>query len=290
MVQKYRLVQFIPDLHRALAGADWKVRLLGIEGLIQLRSQVLPDELRGIATNFRESALVLAARHPAQFQDSLVTLLRGQLGSEEWLAVNNLLVKLKSPNVAGPLMQGLCLKIQVVLRDAGSNNIGFVLDGLACASAGGELRPDDYPPRYGYRLKSYGDQGDSLLAPGRRPVFVRRTLDWRFASVSIDRTAAGFEYLEDLLGPENLLDLRSGGLEIMESPTVTTYMTGLGRLRAKTIASYRRVEQTLLNLKLLTAKEAAGLHFEIAWNIEDRRDTSKNVKLPQWPATETISH
>jgi len=192
LVQKYRLVQFIPDLHRALAGADWKVRLLGIEGLIQLRSQVLPDELRGIATNFRESALVLAARHPAQFQDSLVTLLRGQLGSEEWLAVNNLLVKLKSPNVAGPLMQGLCLKIQVVLRDAGSNNIGFVLDGLACASAGGELRPDDYPPRYGYRLKSYGDQGDSLLAPGRRPVFVRRTLDWRFASVSIDRTAAGF--------------------------------------------------------------------------------------------------
>ena len=57
-------------------------------------------------------------------------------------------------------------------------------------------------------------------------------------------------------------------------------MTGLGRIRAETIASYRRVEQALLNLKLLTAEEAAGLHFEIAWNIEDLRDDLEEREAP----------
>jgi hypothetical protein len=205
------------------------------------------------------------------------------------LAVNNLLVKLRSPKVSAPLMQGLRLEIQVVLRDAPSNNIGGVPGGGAGGVFRDGLGRGDYPPMHDYYLTLYESPGDSLLAPGRRPVFVRRAVYTGNQSyVVIDRHAARLEYLEDLLGSENHLDLRSERLEIMASPSATSYMTGLGRIRAETIASYRRVEQALLNLKLLTAEEAAGLHFEIAWNIEDQRVASKKVKLPEWPKTETI--
>jgi hypothetical protein len=171
-------------------------------------------------------------------------------------------------------------------RDAGSS-IGFDSGSVGGVFADGGLGRDDHPPMYVYQLTLHGGPGDSLLAPGRRPVFVRRAVYTGNQSyVSIDRHAARLEYLEDLLGCH--LELRRERLETMESPTVTSYMTGLGRIRAETIASYRRIEQALINLKLLTVEEAAGLYFEIAWGVLDLRADPKKVKPPEWPKTETI--
>jgi len=276
--------QFIPQIIEVARDSN-QLLPWSLDALIRLRADVPVDVLHTAWKDHRAATLILAARNPSHVRDFVPHVLSDGLKDEEWLAVSNLLVAARSPKVAFSLLQNLRVAWLVTVRDPGSQVMSGG-SGMAFMVGCCGLGVPGHLPRPFYRLVQRPATSDVLVAPGRRAIHYRRTLDCNETGEFVDRNEAAAEYLGELLKQDTFQTRRSHGLD-WRGPT--NFLTELGKLRASTWWEYRKIVDGLIAEKLLTRGEARQLRFEISWSFPDAREV-KQSPLPQWPHLERLSY
>jgi hypothetical protein len=124
---------------------------------------------------WRAPAIVLLARDAAG-EEPLLRLREEKLDSGEWLAVSNLLLKLKSQRFFAKALSEVNISHAFTLTDPGDNQ------GHGSGSSGGVFSdgtarmPKDFPPVGVYVLVGWEQPGDVMLAAGPQNAYYRRTV------------------------------------------------------------------------------------------------------------------
>jgi hypothetical protein len=161
---------------------------------------------------WRAEVLILLSRDPRN-EEVLLTIRKRELSAEEWLAVSNLLFRMRSGQFFASILQEKTMTHTFGIQDTG----GFGGGGRV-GPGGGECGddivgfPKGFPPIGKYQLTLTPQAGDVVLAEGPKNVYYRRIVApkdgrtaWRVCEVAPDPEGRLAEYF----GVIGLLDFNS---------------------------------------------------------------------------------
>ena len=281
-VATHKLSKWAPEVQRLMASSDTDVQSQALDALIQIDASVPSAELMRIWPPYREATLILLAKNPAENKDALHTLVAQQISDEEWVAVHNLLISFKDPELALQLLRALEMKITVTVVDT---NIGAGWGGGAGVSigCGGAGQRPGFPPMVFYRLSSQPTRGDVLLTPGLHPIYYHRQADVTRRSNSIDRNAYRFHFLAELMGarPENLA-LEPYMTEQLVWKGADAYVSAMKNFRNSAERRFRLLLSQMQGANVLSARDAENLKLQLKIQAVDLREN----RQPPLPAPE----
>lgn len=161
------------------AGASWdsseKAYIdVVFDALILSGASVPESVLAPFAERWRDAALIVLARQEGN--EELLLSIRGkELGRPQWIAVNNLLPRMRSSRFFRKTLTETALTHTfIVVDESGQKSRG----GSGGASAGDGVRrlPKAFPPTGIYQLIDTPREGDVLLLKGPLDVYYRRIL------------------------------------------------------------------------------------------------------------------
>jgi hypothetical protein len=211
LIEELRLAKPIPDGGSPLEFA-YEQSLL--DALIQ-SGKVVPA---GLALPFgrwwRAEVLILLSRD-SRNEEPLLALRKTGLTAEEWLAVSNLLFRMRSNQFFASILQEKTLTHTFGIQDQDTGGFGT---GAGPGPGGGECGddivgfPKGFPPIGKYQITLTPQAGDVVLAEGPKNVYYRRIVapkdgrtTWRVCEVAPDPEARLTEYF----GAIGLLDVNS---------------------------------------------------------------------------------
>lgn len=277
---------------RSTAAEAIYVRHYLLDALIRLEV-VLPGEVIAphLEGRLETLALILMARAPEANGSLLFALLQKhwQNGDANLrLAAGNLLAATQYRGFAAWLMPRLPLRLLVTVRDHDTAAIG-----VGSGGARGSIQtravalPDSWPPLPRYELTTQAESFLTLLAPGPRPVFMRRSEDqrrvYRLATASstiIDPGPSAHEWLLHMARADpQRLGLPLCRIELVRWRGVDGYVTTVEGYRAEIAAAWRDLGRHLVARRAITVDEIAGLALPLRLEIRDER-RERSVALP----------
>lgn len=234
------------------------IRVL-LDALIELGGPVPADAVLPFESQWRAETLILLARDPAN-GDELLKMRKQELTDVEWLAVNNLLLRFRSPTLFAITLQELKITHRFEIVDPQSG-IG---SGGSKAYGGGALVPIGrvpvgFPPVGVYALKDGGVQsvqsgsgedalsGDVLLAPGPHNIYYKRTV-----------VQAGAEGRMDPPGPK-AADRQQFLLEYIERLCQLTAENGVALFRPVTMIAWQDADDCARSMEAALDRQATGI-------------------------------
>ena len=295
LVAEKKQADLIPELVQLLARhRDAKdlsgrvVRDTAFDSLIRMRAKVEWKTLKPLASTNRTETLILVAQHPRAYRKALLELMEERTYNAAWLTIRNLLAAQRAPGFAAALLKELELHLHIKVFDpdrrVGSGRRSIRILG-GCGD--GVIRVQEgWPPVARYTLTKFSGRGARLLAPGKHPVYVRRTEARSgkrgFGSIaySIRQNQCRFEYLKELLGSE---------IPLREDYQATVIWEDTGGFLAEAMRARHRVEQDFGRTKqlfiakgLLNSEETVTLRPKLSVEVSDRREV-RSPALPDLP-------
>ncbi|HEX4948163.1 MAG TPA: hypothetical protein VFZ34_15935, partial [Blastocatellia bacterium] len=226
---------------------------------------------------------------PIGNEQTFLSLLDIDQSDERWLALCNLLVRVRSKGLASRLLRELLIKPSILVRDDPHRGFGTGGSNVGC-SDGGLSIPSGFPPIVQYELTKVEKQGATVCVVGRHTVFCERieqrigqqnTIGIGRCSRREDRNAYRVEYLA------GLLNVRDAELNFSATPSFTIewknllqYRRELLRIEKTVRESYSQLLETLLSENYLTSQEAKDLSPSIELIVNDIRK-NKSIPLPK---------
>jgi hypothetical protein len=288
-IGKFRWTEFTPELVKMLARGDDGSFLhrATFDALIQLNTVVKAEKLLPHFERFPNQVLILLAVDPTGNEQAFLSLLEKERSEETWLALCNLLVRLRSKGLAPHLLRQLKIKPTVSVTD---KNLAVGGGGYNGGCGDGWLTvPSGYPPLVNYRLTQIEKTGAVVFVTGPHTIYYERSE----RHVEGDTIGVGgcfhfrhrdgyrVEYLAALL------NLKADQLNFSVSPSFTIVWKGLlpyqreiRRIRAEVKQSYNHLLEKLIAAELLASSEASDLAPQIELQINDIRK-DKSVALPK---------
>jgi hypothetical protein len=143
------------------------------DSAIQSGITVPAEFLEPFEGSWRTAVIILLARDPSS-ENSLLRLRGATLEPVHWLAVNNLLLALKSQPLFSKALSEVEISHAFDLRDPGDNSGHGGGTGGGIFGDGVLFMPKGFPPIGIYRLTDSGMAGDVLLARGPEDAYYRR--------------------------------------------------------------------------------------------------------------------
>jgi hypothetical protein len=269
----------------------WSLAHTLLDALIRLNAPLAVDQLKPWLDIYRDEALVLLLQgskpnHLALFE------FRPILHGAHWLAVTNQLVHQRAPGIAATLLAETKLTHNFAVWDSEPTGIGG-----GAGSAFSNLAPTQFasgfPPAARYQLVISPKAGDTLLAPGPRNIYLRRTiiptdsqLSWYDPNPRLSIQSELTCYSAALAGrpEEEIRRLISAYTAIQWTTPDSFAETALKSLEVQASA-IRGLVARFIQSGLLTASELAKIHLQILPKIEDnRRDQSSPLPtIPPYP-------
>ena len=296
LIGKYRFDEFTPELIKLLNvsettsnGAEHVHRAI-LDALIQLNASVKNDVLLPHYQRFSTQVLILLANDPLQNQDALLSLLDAPQTNEEYLAICNLLVRIKNKSLAFKLLRDL--EVEAPITVVSSNHFGGFGGGDSSGGCGdGWLNKlAGFPPVAFYRLSHTATRGAVVLAPGRHTIYYLRkevrvdesgSMGIGSCFTTTQKNSFRVEYLAELLNTS------AEKLKFTHTPSFTIVWKGrlnykLEALKAREEVqrSYRQLLNRLIEAEMLTKEESGLLVPVISLNIHDIRK-DKSISLPE---------
>jgi hypothetical protein len=265
------------------------VRDTALDSLVRLRARVDWKTLEPLYPRSRNQVLILLAQHPRANRKALLELMGKKTHNAAWLTIRNLLAAQRAPGFAAALLRELELHLHISVLDPDHRvGIGRRGGGIRGGCGDGVIRVQEgWPPVARYTLTRFTGRGARLLAPGKHPVYVRRTearsgkRGFGSVSYSIRKGRCRFEYLEEMLGREP---------PIREDHRATVLWKGTGQFLADAMRARHRVQKAfeettriLVARGHLSPEDAAALRPKLSVNVVDRRET-KAPALPDLPS------
>lgn len=296
LIGRHGLKELTPALIETLAdpslGGGWEegiVRQAVLDSLIRLEVKVPTDALRSLPPNFADEKIILMSKAAEENGAALLETFDGELAGESgpnvrWLAVGNLLAEAKARGFAASLLRGLKFVADITILDRedsyGRGHRGGC--GGGCGSGGW---PEDFPPVGFYSLTARASRGAVVFAPGKYPIYYRRTErhdgGCGYDYTSYVRDFYRVEYLADLLGTT------ADDLKLDARPSHTIICKDARQCRGELVGVRQGIEQsyavvvgTLVEKNLLDASDAAALPPDITFMLYDERQ-KKTFPLPE---------
>jgi hypothetical protein len=259
------------------------------DALVRLDQPLQPKSLKEIAKGFRVEAVILMLRSAPDNVENLIEIRNSNPTAYESIAAANVLVSLRAPGLAGPLLKEMTFNNWVWVSDTGE----AVVPGSAGSLGGSNLTakiPDDLPPTALYRITSQPSPGDKLIADGGVKMYANRTefetgreSTWECAPEGYCYQCLRTEYLAKLSGI--VFDEVTSYVD-RNTPIRWTNVAALQVAIQKSanlqVAELNHLARRLIEAKLLQPEEI-GAPFSITINIQDSR-TNTTIPLREIPA------
>jgi hypothetical protein len=259
------------------------------DALVRLGQPLQPKSLKEIAKGFCVEAVILMLRNAPDNVENLLEIRNSNPTAYESIAATNVLVSLRAPGLAGPLLKEMKFNSWVWVSDTGE----AVAPGSAGSLGGGNPAvkiPDDLPPAALYRITSQPSPGDDLIADGGIKMYANRTQFETGRESTWEWAPEGFCY--QCLRTEYISKLSGIGLDEVTSfvdRNTPIRWTNLAAVQAATqkstdvqVAELKHLVQRLIEAKLLQPEEIDA-SFSITVKVEDSR-ADKTIRLPEAPA------
>jgi hypothetical protein len=173
------LVQTLADPALADGPEEKIVRQAALDALIRLGAKVPSETLRALPPAFSDEVVILLAGAPADNQAALLELFASMVGDNgpatHWLAAGNLLAETKAHGFAALLLRDLKVEADIVVLDW-EGDYGFGSNkGGGCGCGFFHKLPEGFPPVSYYVLTTEAERDAVVIAPGKHPVFYRRS-------------------------------------------------------------------------------------------------------------------
>jgi hypothetical protein len=298
----HRLSEAVPDLLRVLrqyrsdsSTPGRLVRLLATDALVQLGAQLSTAQARVLDTeDMVIPSLVLLSQNPKRHLRQLREIHdANETGKarQVWQVTGNLLAQEKAAGFAAKLMGAfqMKLKISVLLPNQVSWNLPVVVgSGGASGAHSSGPSPRGFPRLPFYSLTSLPCLGDIVLAPGKDPIYYRRTLmeegmfeqDLSEDSFRSDLTRLG--WIETMAGTRaEVLGFKLESWHEIQFKSEKSYSEAVRESHSALERAWRSFVQCLEATGALTREEAARLPPKIHLVIDDERDPFPG-DLPSW--------
>jgi len=276
----------VPVLRRALARGD--IRSHALDALIRLDARLDWQELEPHLAQYPAQVFILLARRPEANRDGLRALVRDPSGDLLWLGACNLLATLKDEALAGLLLAGLELELELSVVDGGSSLCG----GGGGSGSGGRgcmrvLVTPGRAPAVFYRLVEKQGPDARPIAPGLHPIWYERIVLQKSGGLSAparrrrDRHALRLDYVAQLL------DTVPERLPVRRQRYAHVSWTDAESCRADVAAARRELEKDHARLVARLQErgllpESAEIAPKIVVTVHDRRG-DRSVPLPELP-------
>jgi hypothetical protein len=254
------------------------------DAAIQSGITVPAELLEPYEENWTTPVIILLARDPSA-ESSLLRLREGTPEPVQWLAVNNLLLVLKSQPLFSRTLSEVEISHVFDLRDPGDNSGHGGGTGGGICGDGVLFMPKGFPPIGIYRLTDSGMAGDVLLARGPEDAYYRRFVvptdaqkGFGLCRGFFDRQKIRIGYLAMLLQlPEQQVE------NLFQSPTVIEFRSD-DDLRRQWDAALTAQEAAIRSF-VRTAQangmgSVTGMTLKIVPQVEDRRKTTAGPTPP----------
>ena len=288
---EFQLTEFTPLLVRLLGSKDDRMdaallRQLLLDSLIRLDAHVPSETLAPLFERHSDEMIILCAKSPNETRPLLLSLLDKDLRGLDWIAINNILTRIKAPEFARVLMDRLTINALINVKDSeeGSFTGGAHTSGAGCGFPG---LARGFPPIGSYRLREYSTHETVLFAPGKHPIYFERSVSPAGQTPAssthysdIDKDVFRLEYVADLLSvPEESLCLSAHPSLTVNWQGKTSFLRAVTQFRRRLESCYSGTVNQLVNSQLLTPNEASALKPKVKWTVSDIR-RNKRVPLP----------
>lgn len=237
------LIRTLSDPMLGYGSEERIVRQAALDALIRLGAKVPPDVLR--AQGDSNEVFILLASAPAENQDALLEMFAAMGGdggaNAYWLAAGNLLAEMKAHGFAALLLRDLKVEADIAVMDW-DGNAGFGSDGGGgCGCGGFYERPEGFPQVSYYDLMSEAARDAVVVAPGKHPVFYRRSTSPYGGGCYSTATAKDVVRVEYLAA---LLDKLEGDLDFDARPSESVVCKEARQCRRELAGVRARIEQS----------------------------------------------
>lgn len=262
-----------------------------LDALIQNNAEIEGSTLMPFYQKFPHQIILLLAAQPEMNADLLLSLMDRPLTNDQWVALNNLLVRQKNQKIAFRLLNELKIKPEITVTSnpniffgSGRGSSGGCGDGFINFS-------ENFPPYVFYKLQLVPLTGASLAINGVHPIYYLRdevkfrgTKSRLYGSCyeNIDLDSFRIEYLAELLHrPVDLIKLQSHPSYRIVWSDLLKYKREVMNFRRELTESFNALKNDLQRRDLLSAEEAEKLALNIEFMIQDKR-TDPTIVLPKF--------
>lgn len=271
------------------------VRLLATDALVEVGAQLSANEARALDTeNAPIPSVVLLSRNPTQHLERLRQIHDAQEtgpAGDVWRATGNLLAGEKVPGFAAKLMSAFQMQLEITVVRPGNDPWGRAV-GVGLGGAGGYWAsgpaPCGFPRLPYYSLTRLPEAGDIVLAPGKTPVYYRRTLmeagrfEQNLSEDSFRSDLTRLAWIETMAGTRvGVLGFQLESWQEIEFESETSYCEAVRECHAARERAWNSLIQELVAAHALSREEAARLPPRIDIVIRDERDPPGG-QLPCW--------
>jgi hypothetical protein len=233
--------------------------------------------LESFSPGWRDQVLILLARQEGN-EDLLLSMRKEELRRQQWTAVNNLLLRNRSPRFFVANLTELTVTHKFVIVDPTESGGGFG-GGSGGGGSGCGIRqlPRGFPAIGVYQLTDTPQEGDILLAKGPRDAYYRRTIIPTNMQVGWSTPFFTFDRQEELLGYLGAWNY----LKLDDARRIFWPTTTVNWLGAESFSSYAEsalasqmfeIQSFVARAQELGARELSGKQLQIASSIEDHRN------------------
>ncbi len=259
-----------------------------LDALIQLNTVVKAEKLLLHFERFPNQVVILLALDPIGNEQTFLSLLDLRQSNEPWLALCNLLVRLRSKGLASRLLSELYISVSIVVAEKWNHERGGGPGAFSCDPAIIAV-PPGLPPIVEYGITDIEQKGAVVLAVGRHNVYSLRNEQQGDVAYIGGGGCLPYEkiaryrvaYLSELLGttPKKLNFPATPSYRIVWNGA-QDYRRDVFRIRREIRKSYGHLLNRLIEAKMLTRQEADSLSPKIGLQINDiRKDQS--ISLPK---------
>jgi hypothetical protein len=306
LIGKHEMREMLPDLYELLASTDptsdrgdYYIQCAALDSLIQLDAPLPSEMVSGIYQNFPDQTLVLLAKRPAENCPNLFSLLQQNIKSIEWVAICNLLSKIKSPEFATQLLSEVEIEATVRVYDSqiGGANGGFGRGiGTGCGGDGIFSVPEGFPPIAIYKLTERTNFGNVVVAPGRHPIYYERLVvkggqqkGVGTSSTAIRKDDYIIEYLAELLdtSDEEIKACVKPNFEIILQH-IKNYSTEIDSIGKKVEHLYSSLLKRFTEKNIFNQSKALSIKGRLEIRVYDFRN-DRTLPLPELPQVKVIT-
>ncbi len=267
------------------------------DALIRNHPALSPSEIKRLwEAGFHAIALIFAAYAPEASRPLLSSIVEWDHKEDEpWVSACNLLLRMKSGNLASACLSKMQVDCRIILHCEGDSKMWFDgRRGRAIYWDGFISRNEGWPPAAVYTIILKASTGDILLAEGPEDAFYRRTVHRRSSGIGgrrplRDRDSYRMECLQSLTASSPVCRDRFAALGLRSSRRVTwtnddQFEKDIRELRRELRDPWQSFCRALIKEGFLPPDFPDDRFPAIAWKIEDRRPEGQKTPLsPDFP-------